>query len=68
MDFFIKGQFCLLRTVIQFKALRLKLHDKPTISFTDLTSMVVMEELGINQVMTGDAHFSQVGLGFQLVP
>lgn len=48
--------------------LRLRYKDKPRISFTDLTSFVVMRESGIRQVITGDAHFSQVGLGFQIVP
>jgi predicted nucleic acid-binding protein len=47
---------------------RLKFLDKPQISFTDLTSMVVMDELDIEQVLTGDAHFIQVGMGFQRVP
>lgn len=50
------------------QALRLKFLDKPQISFTDLTSMVVMDELDIEQVLTGDAHFIQVGMGFQRVP
>lgn len=50
------------------KALRLKFGDKPRISFTDLTSIVVMTELGITQVATADAHFTHVGLGFQLIP
>ena len=48
--------------------LRKKYDDKPDISFVDFTSMVVMQDLGINEVFTGDAHFQQVGLGFQLVP
>lgn len=48
--------------------MRRKYHDKPDISFVDFTSMVVMQELGITEVFTGDAHFQQVGLGFQLVP
>ena len=42
--------------------------DKPQISFTDLTSMVVMKELGIELVLTGDAHFMQLGMGFQKIP
>ena len=44
--------------------LRLRYDDKPRISFTDLTSFVVMRKLGIHRVLTGDAHFEQVGLGF----
>lgn len=42
--------------------------DKPDISFVDFTSMVVMQEMGITDVFTGDAHFEHVGLGFHLVP
>jgi uncharacterized protein len=52
----------------QTKRLRLKYQDKPKISFTDLSSMVVMQELGIDWVLTGDAHFEHVGMGFQLKP
>ena len=48
--------------------LRQKYHDKPDISFVDFTSMVVMQDLGIADVFTGDRHFEQVGLGFHLVP
>jgi predicted nucleic acid-binding protein len=48
--------------------LRQKYHDKPDISFVDFTSMVVMRDLGIIEVFTGDAHFLHVGLGFQLLP
>jgi predicted nucleic acid-binding protein len=48
--------------------MRQKYNDKPDISFVDFTSMVVLPDLGITEVFTGDAHFRQVNLGFQLVP
>jgi uncharacterized protein len=48
--------------------LRLRYRDKPRISFTDLTSFVVMRELGLRRVISGDSHFEQVGLGFVRVP
>jgi uncharacterized protein len=48
--------------------LRRKLADKPGISFTDLTSMIIMSELRATDILTGDQHFSQVGLGFRLFP
>jgi len=49
-------------------SLRIKYQDKPDISFTDLTSFVLMQELAINSVFTGDAHFKQVNLGFEILP
>ncbi|MBD1855471.1 MULTISPECIES: type II toxin-antitoxin system VapC family toxin [Leptolyngbya] len=52
----------------QAQTLRLKYLDKPQISFTDLTSMAVMQEFGILHVLTEDAHFIQVGLEFQRLP
>lgn len=48
--------------------LRLRFRDKPRISFTDLTSFAVMRELGLRHVLTGDAHFEQVGMGFVRIP
>jgi uncharacterized protein len=48
--------------------MRQKYHDKPDISFVDFTSMIVMQDLAITEVFTGDAHFLQVGLGFRLLP
>lgn len=56
---------------VQFRRawhLRQKYHDKPDISFVDFTSMVVMQDLGLTDVFTGDAHFRQVNLGFRLFP
>ena len=50
------------------KALRLKYNDKPKISFTDLTSMAVMMELGIEDLITEDEHFEHVGMGFKSNP
>lgn len=43
--------------------LRRKFQDKPRISFTDLTSMVVMAESGITEVLTEDDHFLKSGWG-----
>jgi uncharacterized protein len=48
--------------------LRVRYRDKPAISFTDLTSFAVMRELGVKHVLTADAHFTQVQLGFHRVP
>jgi predicted nucleic acid-binding protein len=66
------GQYSLVHlSPAQFRRawdLRRKYHDKPNISFVDLTSMVVMQDLGITDVFTGDDHFRQVNLGFSLVP
>jgi predicted nucleic acid-binding protein len=49
-------------------ALRFQLDDKPDISFTDLTSMVVMDALGLQEILTADSHFTKVGMGFRLRP
>ena len=49
-------------------ALRQRFQDKPWISFTDLTSMIIMEELGVREVLTEDDHFTQVGMDLQKVP
>ena len=49
------------------KALELlkKYHDKPEISFFDLTSFVVMRELNIQNAFTGDEHFDHVDKDIQ---
>ena len=51
----------------QAKKLRLRFQDKPNISFTDLTSMVVMKEIGLEEILTDDEHFMQVGMGFKRI-
>ncbi len=48
-------------------ALRKRYTDHPAISFTDFTSIVVMEFLGITRIFSGDNHFIQVNRGFHLV-
>lgn len=48
--------------------LRERYSDKPNISFTDLTSMVVMREFDLQNVLTGDAHFEHVGMDFRRQP
>lgn len=48
--------------------LRFLYHDKLSISFTDLTTMVVMEDLSIKEIVTRDSHFLKVNRGFRLIP
>ena len=47
--------------------LRTRLIDKPNISFTDLSSMVVMKEYEIDDIFTADNHFIKVGMGFNII-
>lgn len=49
-------------------SLRQRFADKPKISFTDLTTMIIMTELKVTKILTADSHFSQVALGFQILP
>ncbi len=48
--------------------LREKLSDKPRVSFTDLSSMVIMKDLKLTDILTADGHFLQVGMGFHAFP
>ena len=48
--------------------LRKQFSDKPRISFTDLSTMAVMVELGVTDILTADRHFTHVGLGFRVLP
>jgi uncharacterized protein len=47
--------------------LRRQYSDKPEISFTDLSSFVVMSEHSIQKVLTEDKHFEFVHFGFERV-
>lgn len=49
-------------------SLRKIYSDKPDISFTDLTSFVVMKEKSISEVLTADKHFTKVNLDFNVLP
>lgn len=46
--------------------LRLRFDDQPAVSFTDLTSFVIMRERRIPDALTADRHFRIAG--FNLVP
>ena len=48
--------------------LRKQFSDKPKISFTDLSTIAIMVELGITDILTADRHFTHVGLGFRALP
>jgi predicted nucleic acid-binding protein len=48
--------------------LRKRFNDKPLISFTDLTTMAIMKELKIKEIITDDKHFLQIGMGFGILP
>ena len=49
-------------------ALRKKFQDKPRLSFTDLTSIALIQERKIESILTDDDHFLHVGLNVQKVP
>jgi predicted nucleic acid-binding protein len=49
------------------KKLRLKYIDKNLISFTDLTSSVVMIDMKIETILTEDDHFTYLEGGFQQI-
>jgi uncharacterized protein len=48
--------------------LRKQFSDKPNISFTDLSTMAIMVELGVRDILTADRRFTRVGLGFRALP
>jgi uncharacterized protein len=69
----LQSSFVAVETVTEARfrsafELRRRFADKPKVSFTDLTSIVIMTELKIVSILTADAHFAHVGMGFQLLP
>jgi predicted nucleic acid-binding protein len=64
----INLEFITPERFMKTKVMRFKYEDKPNISFTDLSSMVVMKELKVTHILTDDSHFTHVGLGFNIVP
>ena len=48
--------------------LRKQFSDKPRISFTDLSTMAIMQEFGVTDILTADKHFTHVGLGIRALP
>lgn len=68
----LEGQLTIERvTSERFTAaweLRKRFQDKPKISFTDLTSIVIMQERNIKKVLTDDDHFTHVGMDLQKIP
>lgn len=48
--------------------LRQKYQDKPDISFVDFSSMVVMQDLGLVDIFTGDNYFPAGQLGLSAAP
>ncbi len=49
-------------------SLRKKYGERADISFTDFCSFAIMKEFQIERVLTGDAHFEEVNLGFTRMP
>jgi len=73
IDKSIKEGFLILERITparfeKAKRLRQKYQDKPKISFTDLTTSVVMTEKNIEAILTMDSHFSYLETGFQIFP
>jgi predicted nucleic acid-binding protein len=48
--------------------LRTQHHHRPDITFTEFASFVIMQEMGIQKVMTTNTHFQRIRMGFEKVP
>ena len=49
------------------KNMKLKFKDKLDVSFTDMTSAVLMKKHNIIDVVTEDKHFIKIGMGFNVL-
>ena len=54
-------------TFFKTLAMRKKFFDQPNISFTDLSSAILMSERKISRIISADAHFTHLGLSFELI-
>ncbi len=66
-ELFTRNGFCEERFNYAWM-LRNVYRDKADMSFTDLTSFVLMKELNISRAFTGDHHFEMTNLGFDIWP
>lgn len=48
--------------------LRKRLADQSRLSFTDLTTMVIMQELRLKDILTADDRFSEAGHSYRSLP
>jgi len=49
------------------KKFKLKYKDKLKISFTDITSAILMRNHKITDIVTEDEHFGEIGMGFNVL-
>ncbi|NJL59140.1 MAG: type II toxin-antitoxin system VapC family toxin, partial [Desulfobacteraceae bacterium] len=47
--------------------LRQKLRDKLQFSFTDVSSIIIMQELGIRRILTENSYFASADTGFEII-
>ena len=48
--------------------MRKRLADQPRLSFTDLTTIIIMQELRLKDILTADTGFEEASLGFRRLP
>jgi len=66
-----KGYIRLLRVLPEDfdkgKKFKMKYKDKLKISFTDITSAMLMKKHNITDIITEDKHFREIGMGFKVL-